>query len=197
MSKHSFETIGRFDVRILCLAVLVAAALVATGCSSISVRQDYDTQADFVAYKTYAWIQQPTTAIGSAKAAQQMNTLLDKRIKDAVNTQLAAKGMTLVAENPDALVIYHTGIDNKVEVQDYGYTYPRYPYGGWYGGGQVDVYEYNEGTLIVDLIDAKSDQLVWRGTATKVIDETASAQQREANLNEVIAKVFTQYPPKK
>lgn len=197
MSQHSFKTIGRFDVRILCLAVLVAAALVATGCSSISVKQDFDTQADFVVYKTYAWIQQPTTAIGSAKAAQQMNTLLDKRIKDAVNTQLAAKGMTLVAENPDALVIYHTGIDNKIEVQDYGYTYPRYGYGGWYGGGQVDVYEYNEGTLIVDLIDAKSDQLVWRGTATKVIDETASAQEREANLNEVIGKLFAQYPPQK
>lgn len=197
MSQHSFKTIGRFDVRILCLAVLVAAALVATGCSSISVKQDFDTQADFVVYRTYAWIQQPTTAIGSAKAAQQMNTLLDKRIKDAVNTQLAAKGMTLVAENPDALVIYHTGIDNKIEVQDYGYTYPRYGYGGWYGGGQVDVYEYNEGTLIVDLIDAKSDQLVWRGTATKVIDETASAQEREANLNEVIGKLFAQYPPQK
>jgi hypothetical protein len=197
MSKHSFETIGRFDVRILCLAVLVAAALVATGCSSISVRQDYDTQADFVAYKTYAWIQQPTTAVGNARAAQQMNTLLDKRIKDAVNAQLAAKGMTLVTENPDALVMYYTGIDNKIEVQDYGYTYPRYGYGGWYGGGQVDVYEYNEGTLIVDLIDAKSDQLVWRGTATKVIDETASAQEREANLNEVISKLFAQYPPQK
>ena len=184
-------------MRILCLAVLVAAALVATGCSSISVRQDYDTQADFVAYKTYAWIQQPTTAVGNARAAQQMNTLLDKRIKDAVNAQLAAKGMTLVTENPDVLVMYYTGIDNKIEVQDYGYTYPRYGYGGWYGGGQVDVYEYNEGTLIVDLIDAKSDQLVWRGTATKVIDETASAQEREANLNEVISKLFAQYPPQK
>jgi hypothetical protein len=197
MSEHSFKTTGRFDVRILCLAVLVAAALVATGCSSISVRQDYDTQADFVAYKTYAWIQQPTTAVGNARAAQQMNTLLDKRIKDAVNAQLAAKGMTLVTENPDVLVMYYTGIDNKIEVQDYGYTYPRYGYGGWYGGGQVDVYEYNEGTLIVDLIDAKSDQLVWRGTATKVIDETASAQEREANLNEVISKLFAQYPPQK
>jgi len=183
-------------VRILWLAVLIGTVLVATGCSSISVRQDYDTQADFVAYRSYAWIQQSTTAVGSAKAAQQTNTLLDKRIKSAVDTQLAAKGMTLVVENPDALVVYHTGIDNKIEVQDYGYTYPRYGYAGWYGG-EVDVYEYNEGTLIVDLIDAKSDQLVWRGTATKIIDETASTQQREANLNEVVAKIFAQYPPHK
>jgi hypothetical protein len=183
-------------VRIPYAAVLIGAVLVAAGCSSISVHQDFDTQADFGAYRTYQWLQQPTTAVGSAGAAQRTNTLLDKRIRTAVDAQLAAKGMTLVEDNADALVVYHTGLDRKIEVQDWGYTYPRYPYGGWYGG-QVDVYEYHEGTLIVDIIDNARDQLIWRGTATKVIDETASPEKREANLNEVVARLFAKYPPKR
>jgi hypothetical protein len=87
------------------------------------------------------------------------------------------------------------GIDQKIDVQDWGYSYPRYPYGGWYGG-QVDVYQYNEGTLIVDIVDAKTNQLVWRGTATKTIDESASPEQREANLKEVVSRIFEKYPPK-
>jgi hypothetical protein len=189
-----FETQGRFEVRVVFSIVLIGAVLLAVGCSSISVRHDFDTQADFTAYQTYAWLQQPTTAVGDAEAAQRTNTLLDKRIKRAVDAELAAKGMKPSAENPDLLVIYHTGLDRKVDVQDWGYSYPRYPYGGWYGG-QVDVYEYDEGTLIVDLIDAESDQLVWRGTATKVIDETASPEKREANLNEVVTRLFADYPP--
>jgi hypothetical protein len=175
---------------------LVGAALLASGCSSISVKHDFDTQADFTTYATYVWLEQPTTAVGDAKAAQRVNTLLDKRIRSAVDAELTARGMSLDANDPDLLIVYHTGLDRKVDVQDWGYSYPRYPYGGWYGG-QVDVYEYEEGTLIVDLIDAKSDQLVWRGTATKVIDETASAEQREANLREVITRLFENYPPRR
>jgi hypothetical protein len=189
-----FETQGRFEVRVVFSIVPIGAVLLAVGCSSISVRHDFDTQADFTGYQTYAWLQQPTTAVGDAKAAQRTNTLLDKRIRRAVDAQLAAKGMKPSAEDPDLLVIYHMGLDRKVDVQDWGYSYPRYPYGGWYGG-QVDVYEYDEGTLIVDLIDAESDQLVWRGTATKVIDETASPEKREANLNEVVTRLFADYPP--
>ena len=67
--------------------LLLLAGLVGltAGCSSISTNIDYDSDADFAAYATYAWLQQPTTAVGDARAAQQMNTLLDKRIRNAVN----------------------------------------------------------------------------------------------------------------
>jgi len=178
------------------LVVLMAALVVAgTGCSSITVNHDFDSTANFGMYKTYGWLLEPVAAVGDARAAQQMNTLLDKRIRTAVDQQLAAKGMMLVTEDPDAQVVYHLGIDKEIDVQSWGYTYPRYPYGAWHGG-RVDVYEYNVGTLIVDIIDAKSDQLIWRGTATKVIDESATAGEREANLNEVIAKILVGYPPK-
>lgn len=183
-------------MKILSLAVLMGIALAAAGCSSISVNQDYDTGANFAAYKTYLWIEQPVAPTGDAKTAVRTNTLLEKRIRSDVDAELAAKGMVPVTENPDAYLTYYVGVDRKIDVQDWGYSYPRYPYGGWYGGGGVDVYEYKEGTLIVDIVDAKNNQLVWRGTATKTIDENASPEQREANLKAVVEKMFMSYPPK-
>jgi hypothetical protein len=185
---------GRFDVRILYLAAIIGFALVAAGCSTISVNHDFDTEADFTTYKTYAWLQEPVTAVGNAAAAKQQNTLLDKRIRSAVEAELQAKGMTVDTGNPDVLLVYHTGVDSKINVTDWGYTYPT-RYGGWYGDRDVDVYQYEEGTLIVDLIDAKADQLVWRGTATKTLEDNPSPERVEQNMREVVGRMFADYPP--
>jgi hypothetical protein len=181
-------------VRIRRLFAVIGVTLAAAGCSTISVTHDFDTQADFLAYKTFAWLQEPTTAIGDAKAAKQMNTLLDKRIRSAVEAELQAKGMTVDTQNPDLLVVYHTGVDDKINVTDWGYSYPT-RYGGWYGPHDVDVYQYKEGTLIVDLIDTRSKQLVWRGEATKTLEEKPSPEQMDRNLREVVGKMFANYPP--
>ncbi|UCH83766.1 MAG: DUF4136 domain-containing protein [Candidatus Latescibacterota bacterium] len=180
------------------VVLLVGLVALVVGCSSISVNQDYDSEADFMAYKTYAWLQQPTTAVGDARAAQQMNTLLDKRIRNAVNAQLSAKGMALLdSDDADLFVAYHTGIQDKVNVTDWGYTYPRH-YGGWYGGGSdISVTNYQEGTIIVDLIDTNTKQLVWRGTATGALETNPSPEQIEHNLNNVMEKMFKKYPPQK
>ena len=80
-----------------------------------------------------------------------------------------------------------------VNVTDWGYSYPRY-YGGW-GGGNVDVTTYDEGTLIFDLIDYKTKQLVWRGSATAALASNPSPEQQEKNLQTVVQKVFAAYPP--
>jgi hypothetical protein len=180
------------------LVILISLVGLAVGCSSYSVNQDYDKDADFTSYKTYAWIQQPTTAVGDAKTAQRVNTLLDKRIRSAVDAQLTAKGMTLLdSDDADLFIAYHTGIQDKVNVTDWGYSYPT-RYGGWYGGSSnVDVTQYEEGTLIVDLIDVASKQLVWRGTATGALASNPTPEQVEKNLNTVVTKMFKDYPPGK
>lgn len=181
-------------MRLIRLTALAAALAVLAGCSTISVNQDYDREADFSTYGTYAWVPQQTTAIGDAKAAKTTNTLLDKRIRNAVNAELQAKGMSIDTEDPDLLIAYHVGVDQKINVTDWGYSYPHY-YGGW-GGSNIDVTNYNEGTLIVDLIEYETKELVWRGTATKVLEENPSPERAEKNLQEVVRKIFDQYPPK-
>jgi hypothetical protein len=134
-------------------------------------------------------------AVGNARAAQQQNTLLDQRIRRAVDDQLKLKGLKQDASDPDLLIVYHTGLEDKVNVTDWGYTYGSY-YWGW-GGRSIDVYQYQEGTLIVDLINARTDMLAWRGWATKTLADNPSPEQVEHTINTVIERIFSSYPPQK
>jgi len=183
------------------LAVLIVAVVaVGAGCSSISVRSDYDQDADFTRYQTFGWLPQPTGSMsGSAAQAQARNDLMDKRILSAVNNQLVDRGMQIDTTEPDLLLAYHTGVQDKVNVTDWGYSYPSYGawgYGGYgYGGRDIDVYSYQEGTFILDFIDGKTQRLVWRGTATGVLDSSPSAEKSEKNINTAVEKILAQYPP--
>jgi len=172
----------------------VAACLLVSGCSQYDINYDYDVESNFSAYRTYAWI--PITideGSTSASKAAQSNTLLDSRIRSAVNTNMTAKGFTVDEQNPDILVVYHTGMQNKVEVTDWGYTYAG-SYWGW-AGNDVDVYNYTQGTLLVDLVDAKSKKLAWRGSASGVVEPGNSPEKVTENINDVVAQIFANYPP--
>ena len=176
---------------VLVLALFVIA--LTAGCSSISINHDWDKDAPFPDYKTYAWLEIVPTMAEDARAAQQSSDLFTRRIKRTVNAQLAVKGLTPDSENPDLLVMYHTGVQQKVNVTDWGY---RYSYDYWgYGGRNIDAYEYNEGTLIIDLIDAKAKELVWRGSGTRTVDGNWSPEKADAVINDAVQKIFTKYPP--
>jgi hypothetical protein len=170
----------------------IGALALVTGCSSVNVKHDYGTDTNFAALKTYAWMAAPTNATGSVQAALQRNSLLDKRIKESADRQLAGKGYTKEANNPDFLVLYHVGAEDKINVTDWGYGYGRY--GARFGRG-VEVYQYKEGTLILDIVEAKSKQLVWRGFAAGTLDPNASMATRQKRLDEVMTKIFAEFPP--
>ncbi len=175
-------------LRGLSLVVLLA------GCSSISVNYDFDPGADFTTYKTYAWIRQPTNVSGNAAQAQAQSDLVGKRIMNAVDGAMSVKGFTMT-DDPQLLAVYHTGVQDKVEVTDWGYGYGAY--GGWYGGGGgVDVYQYQQGTLIIDFVDAVSKELVWRGTAQGVLaDSPPSPDEMQERINNVVGKLLQNFPP--
>ena len=171
------------------------ACVVLAGCSEYDIKYDYDVDSNFTAYHTYAWI--PVTineGSVNANTALQKNTLLDKRIRGAVDGQMLAKGFKLDEQNPDVLVVYHTGMQNQVDVTDWGYSYAG-SYWGW-AGRDIDVYNYTEGTLIVDLVNAKSKQLAWRGSATGVVEPGKSPEEVQERINDVVAQIFANYPPK-
>ncbi|MCZ6765907.1 MAG: DUF4136 domain-containing protein, partial [bacterium] len=167
-------------------------------------RSDYDRDADFTRYRTFGWLPQPTSSTsGSAAQAQMRNDLFDKRVLSAVNNQLVSSGMQIDTTSPDLLLAYHTGVQDKVQVTDWGYSYPSYGawgrgygYGYGYGGRDIDVYSYQEGTFILDFIDGKTHRLVWRGTATGVLDTNPNPEKSEKNINKVVEKLLAQYPPK-
>jgi hypothetical protein len=170
----------------LLFLVLVAAVLAGCG-SGLQINHDYDTQVNFRQIYLYQW----------TESNNQGGDLVAARIKNAVNNQLAQKGMTETTTNPDVYVMYHIGTKDKVDIQSYGYGYGGYGrYYGAYGGGGVSTYNYTEGTLIIDMYDAESKQLVWRGSGTGVIDENPTPEKLTANVNSAVAAILSQYPPK-
>jgi hypothetical protein len=171
--------------------VLFAIALAtATACSSITTSADYDKSAGFSQYKTYAW----------KDVDPKQNELLDRRVKSAVDAQLAAKGLRKVDADPDLWVVYHAQLSEQTQINTYdtgwGYGWGWRGYG--YGGGMstTTVSKIPVGTLIVDLVDAKEKQLKWRGTASKTLDPSATAEERDKNVNAAVEKMLAGYPPK-
>lgn len=170
----------------------VIIILFVSSCSSLKISHDYNTATDFSQYNTFAWARAPKEVIGSPQAQLLAdNPMLDKRIKNAVTEQLLKKGFKPDINTPDLLIVYHVGIKDKINVSNWGYGY-----GPYWGPGRVDVYGYREGTLIIDLVDAKKKELVWRGIAQKALSEGGSPESRERQLNEIIRHILAKFPPK-
>lgn len=162
----------------------------AVSCSSVyNVQYDYDTKANFPNLETYDWLSVP------AKAG--INELNIRRIKKTVNTQLEVKGLKRTSDIPDFSIAVHIGKKQKLRVTDWGYGYGhhgRYRGGHW-GRGGVDVYQYEEGTLILDFVDTKTKHLIWRGTADAQIDTARSPEKREKLIDEAVQKILKNFPP--
>jgi hypothetical protein len=151
---------------------------------------DFDKGTDFTKFKTYA--QKPGTAVG--------DQFVDKRIADAIDAEMTAKGMTKNDAKPDVTVIYHVAFDKKQDISTYstGMAYGPYGYGwgGGWGGTEVRVQEILQGTLIIDIADANHKTLVFRGMGVKEVDVQAKAEKRDKNISEAVKKILKNYPPK-
>jgi len=163
-----------------------------TACSSIRVSSDFDKTATFPAYKTYAFTPEAL--------ALPLDDINRNRIIAAVEKELAGKGFTK-SDNPDVLIdlniktqMQQTATATNTGNYGYGPGY-RYGYGGGFSTTYIDYNTYVDGTLFIDMIDATRKQLVWQGRGTKTIDQDASQQKREQNINYAVKQIFIKYPP--
>jgi hypothetical protein len=159
-----------------------AALLLSTHAWAQDVSYDYDKSVNFSALKTYAW----------APDGNIQDELTHKRITAAVDAQLAAKGLRRVeaGATPDVIVTYRAGVRQELEVNGYtGYRVNRW--------SSARVQQVPVGALVVEMLDAKTKDVVWRGIATKDLDVDASPEKREKNLNKAVEKLFKKYPPSK
>ena len=171
-------------IRILSVLSLM---IIIAGCSSITVKHNYDSSYDFRKLRTFDWMGVPSSA--------GISPLIVKDIKTAVSTQLQAGGYKMTPGNSDFMIAMHIGKQHKINVTQWGYAYG--PRGMLMGPGGIDVYEYDEGTLILDFIDAGSRELIWRGSATGEIKRYASPEKRDKRINEAVRKILEQFPPTK
>ncbi len=174
-------------MKTLSLLICLILTTVLVGCSPISVKTDYDREVDFKKYQTFKWM--PHSEKGGRSAVRE-NSLLDKRIKRAVDRELKAKGYDVIESGPpDVLLAYHVAVRERVDVSTVGYGYWR----GRFHGRTAYIERYKEGTLVIDFVDPQLKQLVWRGAATGVI---GSMEESEERINESVTKIFEKYPPK-
>jgi len=173
------------------LAVIILLAVLA-GCSSLSVNYDYDQNVDWAKFKTYGWMDVPQRPSDPSSPLRD-TPLLQQRVHNSVDFEMEARGITL-DDNPDLLVVYHIGTQEKIQVTDWGYRYSDYYWG--YGGRQIDVYQFTEGSVVIDLVDAETTNLVWRGTGTGVVDQSQkSPEEMQDRANNVINKIMKSFPP--
>jgi hypothetical protein len=151
------------------------------------VKTDFDHQANFSQYKTYSW-----------QEIKPANSLWDARIKNAVDAQLAAKGWTQVASGGDVAVVAIKTSQTQRSLQTFydgfggGWGWRRFG-GGGFGEATTTEQDYKEGTLVIDLYDAKTKQLIWRGSAEDMVSN--KAEKNEKNLEKGVAKMFKKFPP--
>lgn len=179
VSKRIFKT----------LPLLMLFAFMAS-CSSVKVAADYDKQANFNQYKTFAFFK---TGIDKA----EISDLDKRRILRAIESELMAKGYTK-SENPDLLVSIFTKSRDKVNVYNNAYGYGPYGYGwGWspyyWNSGYNSVSTSTEGTLYLDLIDANKKELVWQGMGIGYLADRMD--KKEARIKEFVSKIMEKYPP--
>lgn len=177
-------------IRFSIYSVIITISFFLVSCSSISVNQDYDPAFDFSKLKTFGFIPLPADA--------GIDQLSADKLGAAIKNELFAKGYTL-SENADFGIALMFSSQTKTNIQSYGYGYG---YGAWgrpgmYGTGGVDVSQYQQGTLIIDIIDMANQKLVWRGTATGAMSDSPSVEERTQNINNAVAKVLAQFPPDK
>jgi hypothetical protein len=171
---------------------IATALFMLPACTSIDVKTDFDPSADFSKFQTFAFA--GLTDIN--KGGVLDNSLMRKRLEPIVGRELESKGLRHVGidQNPDLLVHYWVGVAEKQQVQSYGAAGPvPYRWGGGYGG--VTTYNYKEGTLVIDLVEARKKELAWR--ATMVADVADSTQDNIDLVNKAVAKAFKDYPPTK
>ncbi|UCH83767.1 MAG: DUF4136 domain-containing protein [Candidatus Latescibacterota bacterium] len=168
----------------LCLLVL------GSGCSPVKVHHDFDTGADFRTYATYDWLENRP---GYSGPPAQLSDPIDMLVRSAVVGELVKKGYEENSDDPDVILYYHKGLGDQIDVSNWGYRYAR-TYWGWHGRG-ADVYTYRAGTLIVDLIDADTMTLAWRGAAQSTIDEYPTLEKARETIPEAVRSIFNGYPP--
>lgn len=164
----------------------LALLFIVASCSSVRVTSDYDTATDFSKFKTFAFYKKGIDKV-------EISDLDKRRILKAIENELLAKGL-IISENPDILVNIFTKSRQKVDVYNNNMYMGWHP---WYYGPNFGMHisKYTEGTLFVDLIDAKSKELAWQGIGSGALNTSGNVTKKEERIKEFVGEIMAKYPP--
>ena len=181
--------------RMLQIALAVFVFSCCGWASAQDIKFNFKPGTDFSKYKTYRWVRVPK--------AEYPNQILDGQIMQAIDTQLATKGLSKTeADNADLVITYQAAVNQEKEWNSYSTGDTMWGYGrwgGWGGGGMSTTHTtsstINIGTLNVDIYDVGAKEQIWRGSATKTLGSGKDPAKVNKNLNKAMEKLFKKYPP--
>jgi hypothetical protein len=161
----------------------------------MTIETQADPEASFSGFETYSWMPNPRGVdrrVGPQVAAW---------IIEAIDEQLTAKGFAkLDTGDTDFKVGYHAAVQGTMEVSYidsyYGYgVQPWYPRFGAVEQQQSAARYYDQGSIVIDIVDARSNRLVWRGVAEAEVDRQADQEKRQPRIQEAVRKILADFPP--
>jgi hypothetical protein len=158
-------------------------------CSSVKVYTDFDKNAEFSQYKTFAFYKPGVDKV-------EISDLDKKRVLKFIEAEMLAKGF-IKSNNPDLLINFFTKARERVDVNTFNNGW-GYGWGfGWspfmWGGNQTSVTRTTSGTLFIDLIDAKNKELIWQGEGDGEIFR--NQKKKEERIGAFVREILKQYPP--
>ena len=170
--------------------LLALFALIISGCAS-NVVTDYDSSAVFENYGSWSFL--------SANTENQDYVSLDgSRIRNAIDREMNRKATRKVpAEQADLLVAWHIVTEERFERRGGSFGF-GFGFGSRFGVGlsaPPPIEKVKEGKLVVELVDAKSRQVVWRSASRRLLNEDQSGESRRELIDQVVSDMFADYPP--
>ncbi len=181
--------------------ITLCSVLAFTGCATQpNVETDHQADYDFSALKTFN--------VAETKQDSKENILISpftlSHIHSALESELAKRYQSAAAgATPDFIVSYHVVVEEKIDPRSYddlygfgfyGRGYYRYPSPFFHGPG-AGLRVYNQGSLIVDIVDAKTEKPIWRGVSEKRLSRGMAPQQQRDVLSRAVTEVMAYFPP--
>jgi len=181
------------------------------------VHYNYARGTNFSSYKTYEWMNLPSTssaslpglpgtrptvdipeggALSAVRDGASDDQLIAQEIQRAVDEQLTQKGLTRVESNGDLLISYHAAIHEEKGVDLIGSGFGGRGYGWWDGSVRGQTSSIPVGTLVIDVYDSAKKRLIWRGDASKTVELKKDPDKNYKSLQRAMAKLFKNYPPR-
>lgn len=184
--------------RLKLIATACGMALL-TACSTYTVKSDYDPTISYGSYKTFDWYAASKRAKGKGSGT---DPLMDKRVRASVQSVLESKGFRqeTVAE-PDFLVTYYPIYQNRKYRTTtsfgggYGWGRRHWGYGVGTRFSTSQVHKYREGTIVLEVVDARSNQLVWQGSAEGALTGLDDPEEAQEQISKAVRDLLVNFPP--
>ena len=177
-------------------ALLPLALGILAGCTPFTVKYDYDSHANYKAYKTYDWYAASKKAQGKSDGVD--NPIMDRRVRSAVEREMAARGLKLEKTGePDVLVTYYPAYRRGTiyTTTTFGGRWGMRPWGYGVGTQFTEARQFREGSIILEIVENKTNQLIWQAVAEGALTGLEDPEDAEHQVGEAVKQMLSRFPP--